>query len=151
MLLVMSINDFLRVEFISSNKGRGLFAKKDIEKGKVIDVAYVVLISKKNYKKIKKTLVSNYCFHWENPKYKSEYKMSLAMSICQFINHSFRPNVKYEYNYKNDTIKFETIRDIIKGEELTMNYNKESSVKSPIWFDFILHVLTLIYFYLHKR
>ncbi len=105
----MSINDFLRVEFISSNKGRGLFAKKDIEKGKVIDVAYVILISNKDCKKIKKTLVANYFFHWENPKYKSEYKVSLAMTICQFINHSFRPNVIYEINYKNDTIKFTTI------------------------------------------
>lgn len=147
----MSINDFLRVEFISSNKGRGLFAKKDIEKGKVIDVAYVILISNKDCKKIKKTLVANYFFHWENPKYKSEYKVSLAMTICQFINHSFRPNVIYEINYKNDTIKFTTIRDIIKGEELTMNYNKKQFEKSPVWFDFILHVLTLINFYLHKR
>ncbi|MFW9879497.1 MAG: SET domain-containing protein-lysine N-methyltransferase [Candidatus Thorarchaeota archaeon] len=147
----MSTNDFLEVKFISSNKGRGLFAKKNIEKGKVIDVAYVILISNTDRKQIKKTRVANYCFYWENPKYKSEYKVSLAMTICQFINHSFRPNVKYEINYKNDTIKFTTIRDIKKGEELTMNYNKNSTEKSPVWYDFLLHIFTLIKFYFYKR
>ncbi|MFW9879498.1 MAG: SET domain-containing protein-lysine N-methyltransferase [Candidatus Thorarchaeota archaeon] len=48
------------------------------------------------------------------------------------MNHYLIPNVKYEINYKNDTIKFTTIRDIKKGKELTINYNKNPFEKSPV-------------------
>ena len=133
--MVISMNDLAKVKFISLNKGKGLFAKKDIRKGKIIDVAHVILISNKDYKQINKTLISNYCFEWKNPKYKSENKIALAMTICQFMNHSYSPNVIYEYNYKNDTIKFKTIRNISAGEELFINYNARPSDKSPVWFE----------------
>ncbi|MFW9969418.1 MAG: SET domain-containing protein-lysine N-methyltransferase [Candidatus Odinarchaeota archaeon] len=129
------MNDLLKVKFISSKKGRGVFAKKDISKGRIIDVANVVLIPNNDYKQLEKTLVSNYCFDWENQKYKSENKMVLPMTICQFMNHSYNPNVIYEYNYKNDTIKFKTIKMIRKGEELTINYNGNPLSKDPVWFE----------------
>ena len=61
--------------------------------------------------------------------------MGLPMSICQLMNHSYSPNVKYEYNYKNDTIKFRAIRNISAGEELTINYNGRIDDKSPVWFE----------------
>ncbi|MFX1321598.1 MAG: SET domain-containing protein-lysine N-methyltransferase, partial [Promethearchaeota archaeon] len=128
------MNDLIEVKYISFKKGKGLFAKQQIKKGKVINVANVLLIPNKDYELIDKTIVSNYCFMWENPKYKSEYKMALAMTNCQFMNHSYTPNVRYEYNYRNDSIKFIAIRDISKGEELTMNYNGVVDDKSPVWF-----------------
>lgn len=129
------MNDLLKLKFISSKKGRGLFAKEDIQKGRIIDVANVVLIPNNDYKQIDKTLLYNYCFEWKNPKYKLENKMALVMSICQFANHSYNPNVKYEYKYRNDTIKFKSIRKICKGEELTINYNGTPLDKSPMWFE----------------
>lgn len=128
------MNNLIEVKYISSKKGKGLFAKQQIKKGTIIDVANVILISNKDYELIDKTIVSNYCFIWENPKYKSKYKMALAMSICQFMNHSYTPNVRYEYQYKNDSIKFIAIRGISKDEELTMNYNGLVNDKSPVWF-----------------
>jgi len=128
------MNNLIEVKYISLKKGKGLFAKQQIKKGKVINVANVLLIPNKDYELIDKTIVSNYCFMWENPKYKSEYKMALAMTNCQFMNHSYTPNVRYEYNYRNDSIKFIAIRDISKGEELTMNYNGAVDDKSPVWF-----------------
>ncbi|MFX1570238.1 MAG: SET domain-containing protein-lysine N-methyltransferase [Promethearchaeota archaeon] len=129
------MNPFLKVKFISLKKGRGLFAKEDIRKGKIIDVAHVVLIPNNDYKLIDKTLLSNYCFEWKNPKYKSENKTALAMSICQFMNHSYSPNVTYEYNYRNDTIKFKTIKHVNKNEELTINYGGKATSKDPVWFN----------------
>ena len=129
------MDNLTQIKFISVNKGKGLFAKKNIRKGKIIDTAPVILIPNKDYELIDKTIVSNYCFTWENPKYQSEYKMVLAMSICQFMNHSYDPNVNYEYNYKNDTIKFRAIKNISTGEELTVNYNGRVDDKSPVWFE----------------
>ena len=129
------MDNLTQIKFISVNKGKGLFAKKNIRKGKIIDTAPVILIPNKEYELIDKTIVSNYCFTWENPKYQSEYKMVLAMSICQFMNHSYNPNVRYEYNYKNDTIKFRAIKNVSTGEELTVNYNGRVDDKSPVWFE----------------
>ncbi|MFX1411268.1 MAG: SET domain-containing protein-lysine N-methyltransferase [Promethearchaeota archaeon] len=128
------MNNLVEVKFISLKKGKGLFAKQQIRKGKIIETAHVVLIPNNEYELIDKTVVSNYCFSWENPKYKSEYKMALAMSTCQFMNHSYTPNVRYEYYYRNDSIKYIAIRNISKGEELTMNYNGAVDDKSPVWF-----------------
>ena len=129
------MNNLTQIKFISLKKGKGLFSKKKIRKGKIIDIAPVILISNKDYELIDKTIISNYCFTWENPKYQTEYKMGLPMSICQLMNHSYSPNVKYEYNYKNDTIKFRAIRNISAGEELTINYNGRIDDKSPVWFE----------------
>ena len=129
------MNDLLKVKFISSKKGKGLFAKEEIRKGKIIDIAHVVLIPNNDYKQINKTLVSNYCFEWKSPKYKSENKMALAMSVCQFMNHSYNPNVIYEYDYRNDTIKFKAIKTIKKDEELTINYGGLATSKDPVWFE----------------
>jgi len=128
------MNNLVKVKFISETKGKGLFAKKDIRKSSLIDTAHVILIPNKDYKIIEKTSLSNYCFVWENPKYKSKYKNAVAMSICQFMNHSYTPNVRYEYNYKNDSIKFIAMRKILKDEELTINYNGEIHDHSPVWF-----------------
>ena len=77
----------------------------------------------------------NYCYIWEDPKHKPEFTNAITLSISQFINHSFKPNVKYMYDYENNAIEFSALRDISKGEELLVNYNGLINDKSPIWFD----------------
>ena len=129
------MHEYIDVKFISKSKGRGAFAKKSISKGTIIDVAYVILITNKDYKKIKNTQLYNYCYIWEDPKHLSEYKNAITLSISQFINHSFQPNLKYLYDYKEKSIEFSAIRDISQGEELTVNYNGLVKDHSPLWFD----------------
>ncbi|MCK4781172.1 MAG: SET domain-containing protein-lysine N-methyltransferase [Candidatus Lokiarchaeota archaeon] len=129
------MNDLIEVKFISKKKGKGIFAKKDIKKDKIIDIAQVVPIPNKDYKKIRKTILYNYCYIWEDPKHKPEFTNAITLSISQFINHSYEPNVKYLYDYENKAIEFSAIRDISKGEELLVNYNGLIDDKSPVWFD----------------
>ena len=129
------MHEYIEVKHISDKKGRGAFAKKSIKKRAVIDVAFVVPIPNQEYKKINKTILYNYCYIWEDPKHKPEFTNAITLSISQFINHSFEPNVKYMYDYKNNAIEFSAIRDISKGEELLVNYNGLIDDKSPVWFD----------------
>jgi SET domain-containing protein len=129
------MNDFLEVKFVSKKKGRGVFAKKDIKKDTIIDIAHVVPLPNKDYKKIKKTILYNYCYIWEDPKYKSEFKNAITLSISQFINHSYEPNVKYLYDYKLKAMEFSAVRDIVKGEEILVNYNGLVDDDNPVWFD----------------
>ena len=133
--MVKSMNDLLKVKFISHKKGKGVFAKKDIKKGTIVDTAHVIPISNKDYKKIRKTILYNYCYIWDDPKYKPEFTNAITLSISQFINHSYDPNVKYLYDYENKTMEYTTIRDIHDSEEILVNYNGLVSVKDPVWFE----------------
>ncbi len=128
------MHDFIEVKYISRIKGRGAFAKKNIKKGTVIDVANVVLITNRDYKKIKKTKLYDYCYIWEDPNLKPAFKNAVTLSISQFINHSYAPNLRYLYDYKNKAIEYSAIQDIAKGEELTVNYNGLVDDTSPLWF-----------------
>ena len=129
------MNEFIEVKFISPRKGKGIVALNEIKKGTIIDVAHVIPIPNDDYEKISKTILYNYCYIWEDPKHKPEYKNAISLSISQFINHSYDPNVRYIYDYNNNCIEFKTIRDISKGEEITVNYNGLVNDKSPVWFD----------------
>ena len=129
------MSDMIEVKFSSEKKGRGAFAKKNIKKNTIIDKAHIVLIPNDHYDVIQDTILYDYIFAWDDPKHNGEYQCVIAMSISQFINHSYKPNVKYEYDYGEQTIDFVAIRDIVKGEELLMNYNGIVKDKSPVWFD----------------
>ena len=128
------MHDFITVKYISKEKGRGAFAKKQIKKGTVIDVANVVLLPNKDYKKIRKTHLYDYCYIWEDPKHYPAFKNAITLSISQFINHSYTHNLKYLYDYDNNAIEFSAIRDILKDEELTLNYYGLVDDTTPIWF-----------------
>jgi len=129
------MNNLLEVKFISPKKGKGVFAKKEMKKDTIIDVAHVIPLPNKDYKRIKKTILYNYCYIWEDPKFESEFTNAISLSVSQFINHSYNPNVRYIYYYDYNCIEFETLRDIKKGEELLVNYNGLVEDKSPVWFE----------------
>ncbi len=129
------MNELIEVRFSSLKKGKGVFAKKDIKKGTIIDIAHVIPLPNKDYEEISKTILWNYCYIWEDPKHKSEFTNAISLSISQFINHSYDPNVRYIYDYDNNCIEFETLRDISEFEELVTNYNGLVSDKSPVWFE----------------
>ena len=129
------MHEYIEVKYISEKKGRGAFAKKPIKEGTIIDIAYVVPIPNKHYKKIYKTILYNYCYVWEDPEHMPAFRNAITLSVSQFINHSFEPNVKYLYDYENKAIEFSAIRDIDEGEELCTNYNALVDDKSPMWFE----------------
>lgn len=128
------MSDLLEVKFISTKIGKGVFAKKDIKKDTIIDIAYVIPIPNKDYKKIRKTILYNYCYIWDDPAYRPEFKNAITLSVSQFINHSYDPNVKYLYDYEQKAIEYTALRDISEGEEITTNYNALVPCKDPVWF-----------------
>lgn len=129
------INTLVEVKLISFKKGRGLIAKTFIKKGTTIEKAPVVLISNQEYELIKKTILDNYIFEWDNPNDNSENTSAIAMSICEMLNHSYKPNLAYDRDFKNKFIRFYSIKDIIPGEELTINYCGNHETIEPVWFD----------------
>ena len=88
----------------------------------------------KEYKKIQDTILYQYIYEWDDPN-KPDFQNAVALSKCQFFNHSYKPNLKYVYDYENQTIEYKTLRDVNKGKELTVNYNGHVDNKNPMWFD----------------
>ena len=99
------MNEYIKIRYISKGKGKGAFAKKDIKKNTIIDVANVILIPNKDYEKIKKTVLYDYCYIWKDPKHKPGFENAITLSISQFINHSYEPNIRYLYDYKNKALE----------------------------------------------
>jgi len=104
---------------IIDNKGRGLYASRDIKKGtKIIDYIGKIITNKEadesdkfdNKKKI-------YLFNL-NKKFSLDGDFSY--NIAGLINHSCDNNC--DYNGKGLKIWITAIRDIKKGEEITCDY-----------------------------
>ena len=128
------MDNFLDIKYISLKKGKGIFAKKNIIKGTLVEIGHVILISNKEYEQIQDTILYQYIYEWDDPN-KPDFQNALALSKCQFFNHSYKPNLKYVYDYEDQTIEYKTLRDVNKGEELTVNYNGYVDDKSPMWFE----------------
>ncbi|MHA1149023.1 MAG: SET domain-containing protein-lysine N-methyltransferase [Promethearchaeota archaeon] len=129
------MNKLVKIEIISEKKGRGLIANQFIKKGTLVEKAPILLLPNSDWEKVQDTIIYDYCFTWDDPKNKGEYMNALALSIMQMMNHSYTPNMRYEYDYEKNIINFIAIKDIEKGTELTVNYNGAEDDKSPVWFE----------------
>jgi SET domain-containing protein len=94
----------------SSKRGRGVFAREKIEKG---------------------TLLHDYIFEWGD----DHAQCCMALGYIPLYNHSYESNCEYEMSFNRHIISIKTVRDIRRGEELTINYNGEWNNAKPVWFD----------------
>lgn len=108
--------------------GRGVFAKRNIKKGEIIEIAPVIIIKKDEWEKMKNTILSNYVFRWKQHK-------AIVLGYGSLYNHSYRPNAKYITNFNDQTIDFYARTNIKKGEEILVNYNGKPDDLTPVWFD----------------
>lgn len=115
----------------SSKRGRGVFAGEKIEKGAVIEISPVIVMSGDDRLHIDKTLLHDYIFEWG----KDHLQCCVALGYVSLYNHSYASNCEYEMNFTRQLIAIRTVRDIRSGEELTINYNGEWNNAKPVWFD----------------
>lgn len=115
----------------SGKKGRGVFAGKTIEKNTVIEISPVIVLDKKDRNLIEKTKLNNYIFEWGEKRKKA----CVALGYVSLYNHSYSSNCEYEMDFESKTIKITTVKKVMIGEELTINYNAEPDNKTPIWFE----------------
>src|SRR3990167_11036655 len=115
----------------TGKKGRGIFALKDFKKGEIIESAPVLTFSPKERRHLEKTSLSHYIYPW-----RSTRGASLVFGYGSVYNHAFSPNADWKQNFSNTTMVYRAIKEIKKGEEITVNYNGEPDDESPInWFE----------------
>ena len=115
----------------SEGKGRGVFTSKMIKAKTVVEISPVIVMSNDERQWLDKTLLHDYIFVWG----KMEDQCCMALGWVPMYNHSYKSNCEYFMDFENDTITIETVRDVKKGEELTINYNGDCNDPAKLWFD----------------
>ena len=111
-------------------KGRGVFARRLIHKGELIEKVPMLVLSVDEYHDgIGKTSLANYCFAW------GQGTVALALGYGSLYNHSYTPNADYEHGDK--VLVYRALCDIEAGEEITVNYNGRPSDRSPVGFEVV--------------
>lgn len=111
--------------------GRGVFTGEALEAGSLIEICPVIVLPEEDLPVIHGTRLHDYYFLWGD----DQKQCAIALGNGSLYNHSYEPNARYLLDYEHDTIDFYCIENIEPGEEITVNYNGEPDVKTPVWFD----------------
>ncbi len=114
----------------SEGKGIGVFANRNFKKSETLEVAPLILVPIKEFELIKKTKLYYYYFEYSNSHF------AIALGYGSLYNHSYTPNARYLYDYKNKKLIYKAIKNIRKNEEININYNYYPNDKTPLedWF-----------------
>ncbi|MEI6265331.1 MAG: SET domain-containing protein [Sphingobacteriia bacterium] len=115
----------------TTNKGRGVFTAAEIPSNTTIEIAPVLVLSADERLEVEKTILYDYIFEW-GP---SGTLAAVALGYASIYNHAIDNNCTYEMDFDALTISIKTIRNILEGEELFINYNPLGQEQSPVWFE----------------
>ncbi len=110
-------------------KGRGVFARRPIESGEVIETCPVLVLPAGSVEDVS-AAIGSYVFEW------GRGRLALALGYGSLYNHSYRPNARY-VDLAERTKLFTALRDIATGEEITVNYNGEPEDQTPVGFEVV--------------
>src|SRR5215831_4651384 len=117
----------------TSNRGRGVFARRDIPKGQLIERSPVIVVPREQWTTIEHTILSNYVFDWGE----NEEDAAVALGYVSIYNHSYTPNAELTECLDDGIIEVSALRDIGEGEEILVNYNGSPDDRDELWFDVV--------------
>ena len=115
----------------TTNKGRGIFTREKIAANTLIEESPVIVMSAEDRNLLDKTLLHDYIFEWGDNK----DKCCMALGFIPIYNHSYSSNCEYFMDFEKEIIQVKTVREIEKGEELTINYNGDWNDEKKVWFE----------------
>jgi hypothetical protein len=116
------------------NAGRGVFARRDIKKGEIIERSPIIEVPKNDLSNLKESILVTYFFYFG----KNKERLAMALGFGSMYNHSSKPNTTYRIKPKEMVIDFIALDDIKKDNEITFNYRnsgKPKDKKRPLWFE----------------
>ena len=115
----------------SENRGRGVFTSEKIAAGILVEISPVIIMNAEERLLLDKTLLHDYIFEWGQDR----SQCCMALGYIAVYNHSFSSNCEYEMDFDAGLIRVKTIREIVTGEELFVNYNGDWNNNKPLWFE----------------
>lgn len=115
----------------SPGKGRGIFTNELILAHTIIEIAPVIVMSASDRILLDKTLLHDYIFEWGADK----TQCCMALGFVPIYNHSYNSNCEYFMDYRTETIMLKTVKNIVKDEEVFINYNGDFNDKTFLWFE----------------
>lgn len=113
----------------AGDMGRGVFTADDLPVGTIIEISPVVVMSQADRVLLDQTLLHDYIFEW------GRNQCCMALGYIPIYNHSYASNCEYEMDADAEQMTIKTVRAIMAGEELFINYNGNWNDKKPLWFD----------------
>lgn len=115
----------------TAKKGRGVYTSEIIDKGTIIEICPVIVLSKSDTLKIHQTHLHDYYIVWEIDKGTS----ALALGYGSIYNHSEKPNSEMLIDLEERVIRFAAIQKIAPNEEITYNYIALEDTLYNLWFE----------------
>jgi SET domain-containing protein len=115
----------------AAGKGRGVFTRKDIPPMETIEISSVLVMDAAARKLLDQTRLHDYIFEWGE----EVEECCVAWGYVSLYNHSYTSNCEYFMDFEQQLITVKSVRKILKGEELTLNYNGDWDQQKPVWFD----------------
>ncbi|MEQ9408680.1 MAG: SET domain-containing protein [Fuerstiella sp.] len=123
----ISTSQFVEIKQ-TARKGRGVFARSFIAAGTEIERVPVIVIPEDEVLNESSTVMQQYVFEW------GRGTVALALGCGSMYNHSYSPNARYD-DVGRMTKVFTALRDILPGEEVTINYNGDENDRTPVGFE----------------
>ena len=110
-------------------RGWGVFARRSIACDELIEeVPVLIFPSADLYRPDGTSRLADYVYTWDDE------HVAIALGYGSLYNHSYTPNARYIDD--DPCVKqYFAIRDIARGEEITVNYNAEPEDRSDVGFD----------------
>jgi SET domain-containing protein len=109
-------------------KGRGVFARVPIRKGMVIEKVPLMLVPASLIDgRLSHAQVDKFFFEWDRK------RLAVALGFGSLYNHSYQPNARYQ-DGPGACLVYKAIRNIARGEEITINYNGAARRQRPMKF-----------------
>lgn len=110
--------------------GRGVFAKKNMSRGTLLEEAPAIFLSVDEKELLRHSPLFNYYFVINDAMYPAVF----GFGYSSFYNHSPQANAFYTFSVKRNTIKFYALKKVLAGEEITINYNGRPNDNTPVYF-----------------
>jgi uncharacterized protein len=107
----------------SGAMGRGVFARRPIAKGKLIEASPVIPLSAADEQKLAGTALDQYLFAWGEP----AEAACLVLGLGSLYNHSPAPNAAACRNDGEARMEFVALCDIAAGEQVFVDYQWEET------------------------
>ncbi|OGM08525.1 hypothetical protein A2Z67_02225 [Candidatus Woesebacteria bacterium RBG_13_36_22] len=116
------------------NAGRGVYARRDIKKGEIIERCPIIDVPRGDMSNLKESILVTYFFYYG----KNKKRLAIVLGFGSIYNHSYKPNATYKIKQKDMIVDFIALHNIKKDDEITFNYSHCGNLKDqkrPLWFE----------------